>query len=150
MHHLPPDPTRPPLLLAVPDTPAAGPISYGEAFGRPGASAAAYYRRRRAAEWALYQRTLPLLLAAVALAGLVAALAIRQVAPELADWGRARGSWVGRLAAAVPGSPRTPATGSGVPAASGAPPASSTGLPATVGSSSTIWPFPTPVPTPTT
>jgi hypothetical protein len=86
MRHPPPDPTTPPLLLAVPDTPAAGPVGPGEAFGHPGASAAAYYRRRRAAEWTLYQRTLPLRLAGVALASLVAALAVDQVAPALAGW----------------------------------------------------------------
>jgi Nuclease-related domain len=86
VHHPPPDPTRSPLLLAVPDAPAAGPFGPGETFGRPGASAAAYYRRRRAAEWTLYQRTLPLRLAAVAVAGLVAASAIGQVAPGVAGW----------------------------------------------------------------
>jgi hypothetical protein len=86
MHHPPPDPTRPPLLLAVPDTPAAGLISPGETFGHPGASAAACYRRRRAAEWALYRRTLPLRLAGVAFASLVAALAVEEVAPALAGW----------------------------------------------------------------
>jgi Nuclease-related domain len=86
MHHPPPDPTRPPLLLAVPDTPTAGPIGPGEAFGHPGASAAACYRRRRAAEWTLYRRSLPLRLAGLALASLVAALAVDQVAPALAGW----------------------------------------------------------------
>ena len=86
MHHPPPDPTRPPLLLTVPDTPTAGPVGPGETFGHPGASAAAYYRRRRAAEWTLYQRTLPLRLAGVALGSLVAALVVDQVAPALAGW----------------------------------------------------------------
>jgi Nuclease-related domain len=86
MPHPPPHPTRPPLLLTVPDTPAAGSVGSGEAFGHPGASAAAYYRRRRAAEWALYRRTLPLRLAGVGLASLVAALAVDQVAPALAGW----------------------------------------------------------------
>jgi hypothetical protein len=96
MHHPLPDPTRPPLLLAVPDTPAVGSVGAGEAFGHPGASAAAYYRRRRAAEWALYQRTLPLRLAGVALASLVAALAVDQVAPAL-------GGWAGLMAAGLVG-----------------------------------------------
>jgi hypothetical protein len=86
MHHLPLDPTRPPLLLTVPNTPAAGPVGRGETFGHPGASAAAYYRRRRAAEWTLYQRTLPLRLAGVALTSLVAGLGVDQVAPTLAGW----------------------------------------------------------------
>ena len=86
MHHPPPDPTRPPLLLVVPDTPAAGPVGPGETFGHPGASAHAYYRRRRAAEWTLYQRTLPLRLAGVAVASLIVALAVDQVVPELAGW----------------------------------------------------------------
>jgi hypothetical protein len=75
MHHPPPDPTRP-LLPAVPDTPAAGPVGPGEAFGHPGASAAACYRRRRATEWVLYQRTLPLRLAGVALASVLSAFAV--------------------------------------------------------------------------
>jgi hypothetical protein len=82
----PPDPTRPPLLLALPDTPTAGPTGPGETFGHPGASAHASYRRRRAAEWALYQRTLPLRLAGVALTSLVAALAVDQVTAALAGW----------------------------------------------------------------
>jgi Nuclease-related domain len=86
MHQPPPDPTRPPLLLAVPDTPAIASVGLGEAFGHPGASAHACYRRRRAAEWTLYQRTLPLRLAGIAIAGLVAALAVDQVAPALAGW----------------------------------------------------------------
>src|SRR5215207_5893199 len=86
MHHPPPDPTRPPLLLAVPNTPTAGPVGPGETFGHPGASAHAYYHRRRAAEWTLYQRTLPLRLAGLALASLVAELATQQVAPALAGW----------------------------------------------------------------
>jgi hypothetical protein len=86
MRHPPIDPTRPPLLLAVPDTPLSGSVGPGETFGRPGASAAAYYRRRRAAEWTLYQRTLPLRLAGLALSSLVTALAVDQVAPALAGW----------------------------------------------------------------
>jgi hypothetical protein len=86
MHHPPPDPTRRPLPLTVPDTPTAGPVGPGEAFGHPGASAAAYYRRRRAAEWALYRRTLPLRLTGVALGSLVTALAVDQVVPALAGW----------------------------------------------------------------
>jgi Nuclease-related domain len=86
MQHSPPDPTRPPLVLAVPNTPAAGPVGPGETYGHPGASAAAYYRRRRAAEWTLYQRTLPLRLAGLALTSLVAALTVDQVVPALAGW----------------------------------------------------------------
>jgi hypothetical protein len=77
MQNPPPDPTRPPL---------AGPVGPGEAFGHPGASAHAYYQRRRAAEWTLYQRTLPLRLAGTALTSLVAALAVNQVVPALAGW----------------------------------------------------------------
>src|SRR5574341_1196879 len=45
-----------------------------EVFGKPGASAMAQYRRRRAAELADYLRTLPLRLAAVAAVALVAGL----------------------------------------------------------------------------
>ena len=41
MNHPPPDPTRLPLLLAVPDTPTTVPVGPGETFGHPGASAAA-------------------------------------------------------------------------------------------------------------
>jgi hypothetical protein len=84
MHQPPPDPTRPPLLLALPA--AAAQVGSGETFGRPGASAHAYYGRRRAAEWILYRRTLPLRLAGVSLTSLVAALAVGQVVPELAGW----------------------------------------------------------------
>jgi len=86
MYHPPPDPTRPPLLLAVPDTPMAAPVGSGETYGHPGASAHAHYRRQRAAEWALYQHTLPLRLAGVALTSVIAALAVDQVAPVLAGW----------------------------------------------------------------
>src|SRR5262245_22921544 len=43
-------------------------------FGKPGASAMVQYRRRRAAELADYLRTLPLRLAGVAAAALLAAL----------------------------------------------------------------------------
>jgi len=89
MSHPPPDPDRPPILIAVPTPPPAGPIHAGEAFGRPGASALAYYRRRRAAEWTLYQRTLPLRIAAVAIAGLLTGLATQQAAPTLAGWAAA-------------------------------------------------------------
>jgi Nuclease-related domain len=86
MRHPLSDPARPPLLLAVPTTASTvGPVS-GQAYGNPGASAAAYYRRRRAAEWTLYQRTLPLRLAGVVLAALVAGLAVGQAAPVLAGW----------------------------------------------------------------
>jgi hypothetical protein len=86
MQHPPPDPTRSPLLLAVPDTPVVAPVDPGRVFGHPGASATAYYRRRRAAEWTLYQRTLPLRLAGVALTSLVTALAVNRVVPALAGW----------------------------------------------------------------
>jgi hypothetical protein len=89
MRHPPPDPTRPPFLLAIPDTPAAGPVGPGETFGHPGASAHAYYRRRRATEWTLYRRTLPLRLAGVALASLATGLAAGQVAPALVGWAAA-------------------------------------------------------------
>jgi hypothetical protein len=86
MSHPPPDPDRPPILIAVP-TPEA--IRLGQALGRPGASALAYYRRRRGAEWTLYQHTLPLRLAAVALASVLAGLTTRHTAPALAGWAAA-------------------------------------------------------------
>src|SRR6266511_5539477 len=46
-------------------------------FGKPGASAMAQYRRRRAAEWTDYLRTLPLRLGGVAAAALLAAMLAR-------------------------------------------------------------------------
>jgi hypothetical protein len=84
MSHPPPD--RPPLLVAVPTIPTPEETHPGRALGRPGASALAYYYRRRAAEWTLYQRTLPLRLTAVALAGLLTGLTTGQAAPALAGW----------------------------------------------------------------
>jgi hypothetical protein len=83
----PPDPDRPPTLVAAPTSPdAAGSIGRGEVVGRPGCSAAAYYRRRRAAEWSLYRRHLPLRLFGVVAAGLLSGLAAHEVAPALAGW----------------------------------------------------------------
>jgi hypothetical protein len=83
----PPDPDRPPTLVAVPTSAdAAGPISRGEAVGRPGRSADAYYRRRRAAEWSLYCRHLPLRLIGVVAAALLSGVAAHEVAPALAGW----------------------------------------------------------------
>jgi hypothetical protein len=81
-----PPPDQPSLLITVPDIsrPEQG-VAKG-VYGRPGVSALAYYRRRRAAEWALYQPTLPWRLAAVALAGMGADVAARQLAPALAGW----------------------------------------------------------------
>jgi hypothetical protein len=96
MSHQPPDPDRPPILVAAPTAPPPRGGPSGATSGRPGASAHAYYRRRRAAEWTLYQHTLPLRLAAVALAGLLAGFAVRQAPPALAGWAAA-------LAAAVVG-----------------------------------------------
>jgi hypothetical protein len=86
MFHLP-DPDRPPTLIAIPTSPdAAGSIGRGEVLGRPGRSADAYYRRRRAAEWSLYRRKLPLRLFGVVAAGLLSGLAAHEVAPALAGW----------------------------------------------------------------
>ncbi len=85
MSHLPPD--QSPMVVAVPDAP---PLWQGAAsrgvFGCPGASALAYYRRRRSAEWMLYQRTLHRRVFAVALTGLAAGLVVRHVAPALVGW----------------------------------------------------------------
>jgi Nuclease-related domain len=86
MHQPPPDPDRPRILLAVPTTPLLGSTQPGATLGRPGASATAYYRRRRAAEWTCYRRTLPLRLVVVAVAGLAANLAAHQVVPTSAGW----------------------------------------------------------------
>jgi nuclease-like protein len=83
----PPDPDRPPTLIAISTSPdAAGSIGRGEVVGRPGRSAAAYYRRRRAAEWILYRRTLPLRLFGVVAAGLLCGVAGQEVAPAVAGW----------------------------------------------------------------
>jgi Nuclease-related domain len=53
--------------------------------GRPGASAHAEYRRRRALEWANWTHSLPWRVAAVLAAGLLAGLLAAQVAPRLAS-----------------------------------------------------------------
>jgi hypothetical protein len=83
----PPDPDRPPTLVAIPTGPdAAGSIGRGEVVGCPGRSAEAYYRRRRAAEWTLYRRHLPLRLIGVVAAGLLSGVAAQEVAPALAGW----------------------------------------------------------------
>jgi len=82
-----PDPDRPPTLVAVPTSPdAAGSIGRGEVVGRPGCSADAYFRRRRAAEWSLYRRHLPLRLFGVVAGGLLSGVAAHEVAPALAGW----------------------------------------------------------------
>jgi hypothetical protein len=66
--HLPPLPPPPdPVMPAAPESGGRHTI----VFGKPGASAMTQYRRRRAAEWADYRRTLPLRLAAVTAAALV-------------------------------------------------------------------------------
>ena len=83
----PPDHDRPPTLVAVPSSPdAAGSIGRGEVVGCPGRSAAAYYRRRRAAEWNLYRRHLLLRVFGVVAAGLLSGVAAHEVAPALAGW----------------------------------------------------------------
>jgi hypothetical protein len=82
-----PDPDRPPTLVAAPTSPdAVGPIGRGEVVGRPGRSANAYYRRRRAAEWSLYRRNLLLRLLGVVAAGLLSGIAAQEVAPALSSW----------------------------------------------------------------
>jgi hypothetical protein len=68
---LPPLAPPPEPILPAPPAPTS---RRTEVFGKPGASAMAQYRRRRAAELADYLRTLPLRLAAVAAAALVAGL----------------------------------------------------------------------------
>jgi hypothetical protein len=60
----PPEPSEP----ALPEPTSRRTI----VFGKPGASAMAQYRRRRAAEWTDYLRTLPLRLGAIAAAALLA------------------------------------------------------------------------------
>jgi hypothetical protein len=66
---LPPLPPPPAPIAPAPSEPTSRRTIV---FGKPGASAMAQYRRRRAAEWADYLRTLPLRLGAVAAAGLLA------------------------------------------------------------------------------
>jgi hypothetical protein len=89
MDHPQPDPTRPPLLLSLPSNPPTiSPVS-GQEYGHPGASAITCYRRRRAAEWTLYQRTIPLRLAGLGPTALVVALVTHEVAPGLAGWAAA-------------------------------------------------------------
>jgi hypothetical protein len=55
--------------------------------GRPGASAQATYRRRRAGEWAAWTRTLPWRIAAVVAAGAGVGLLAAQLLPRLAGPG---------------------------------------------------------------
>jgi hypothetical protein len=78
IHSLGADQLPPPPLPPAPMVPTL-PEPTGRrtnVFGTPGASAMAQYRRRRAAEWADYLRTLPLRLGGVALAGLLTVLFI--------------------------------------------------------------------------
>jgi hypothetical protein len=84
-----PPPNQPPILVAVPDGPPPMQTHPGAALGRPGASALAYYSRRRAAEWTLYRHTLPLRLAAVTLAGVFVGFVTGHAGPALAGWGAA-------------------------------------------------------------
>ena len=53
--------------------------------GRPGASAQAAYRRRRAAEWAAWTRSLPWRVVLVLAAGAIVGLLAAQLIPPLAD-----------------------------------------------------------------
>src|SRR6266511_5361042 len=65
---LPPLPPPPaPMVPALPEPTGR----HTSIFGTPGGSAMAQYRRRRAAEWTDFLRTLPLRLAGVAAAGLL-------------------------------------------------------------------------------
>ncbi len=66
---LPPLPPPPAPIVSAPPEPTGRRTSV---LGTPGASAMAQYRRRRAAEWTDYLRTLPLRLGAVVAAGLLA------------------------------------------------------------------------------
>jgi hypothetical protein len=68
---LPPLPPPPEPFVPAPSEPTSRRTTV---FGTPGASAMAQYRRRRAAEWADYLRTLPLRLGAVAAVALLAGL----------------------------------------------------------------------------
>jgi hypothetical protein len=65
---LPPHPPPPDLMTPALPEPAR---RHTTVFGKPGASAMTQYRRRRAAEWAYYRRTLPLRVGAVTAAALV-------------------------------------------------------------------------------
>ena len=110
--------------------------------GRPGASAQAEYRRRRAAERAAWTRGLPWRAAAVLAAGVTAGLLAAQLAPHLAGllavcWPRP--GWAGGCGS-VPAP--TPGPGGAAPPGSGAPPACSPPWSATAGRSCTTWPSP--------
>ena len=71
---LPPLPLPPAPIEPAPSEPTSRRTIV---FGTPGASAMAQYRRRRAAEWTDYLRTLPFRLGAVAAAALLAGLLAR-------------------------------------------------------------------------
>ncbi len=79
---------------AGPNAPVVVAVRMRATVGRPGASAQATYRHRRAAEWATWTRSLPWRAAAVLAAGGSIGLLAAQVAPRLAGA-------VGLLAAAT-------------------------------------------------
>jgi hypothetical protein len=69
-----------------PDTPApVVAVRVRATVGKPGASAQATYRRRRAGEWAAWTRSLPWRAAAVLVAGVGIGLLAAQAVPRLAD-----------------------------------------------------------------
>src|SRR6266536_3651741 len=81
LRQLPNLPESAPMLLAgAPDTS----WERGGSFGKPGASATAYYQRARASEWARFARTVPWRLAAVIAAGALAGTLAHGAGPRLA------------------------------------------------------------------
>jgi hypothetical protein len=116
--------------------------------GRPGASAAAEYQRRRATELAIWARSLPWRVLALVAAGVAAWLTAAGVAPNLAAPAgvtvAAGLGWLLRFRS----SPDTMAWRRGAARpGSGAPPGCWPRWSATAGRSCTIWPSPTPRPT---
>jgi hypothetical protein len=107
--------------------------------GRPGASAHARYRRRRAIEWTAWTHSLPWRAAAILAGGLGAELLAAQLLPPLAGL-------AGLLAAAIlagdcaSGSPLTPWPGGAARSGSGAPPASWPRSSGAAGRSCMTWP----------
>jgi hypothetical protein len=129
-------------LVGKPWSPAAEPVvavRVRASVGRPGASAHAEYRRRRAAERATWTRMLPWRAAAVLAAGVTAGLLGTQAAPDLAGLlAVVAAAALGWGCGADPAPPLWP--GGAGPPGSGAPPGCSPRWNAAAGRSSMTWP----------
>jgi hypothetical protein len=136
--------------LARPATPApVVAVRVRASVGRPGASASAKYRRRRATELATWTRTLPRRAAAMLTAGVLAWLLAGQLAAHLAAVAAVAAASAVAWALRFRTSPDTHAWQRG-PSASAAPPACSRPWSGTAGRSCTTWPSPARPPTSTT